>query len=149
LVGSSLTRSYASAGGVIVDATGQKVLILRRPGRLGPQGKPEVRLPKGHIEPGESRQQAAVREVCEEAGLCNVQIVADLGHLVVEFDREGTHYVRDESYFLMTPTGSHEPADPEEQFQRLWLAWDEAEAQLTFEAEREWLRKAREAASQG
>jgi 8-oxo-dGTP pyrophosphatase MutT (NUDIX family) len=135
-------REYASAGGVVVDASGERVLVLRRSKRLGPDGLPEVRLPKGHIELGESRMQAAIREVEEEAGLSDLDIVADLGHQIVEFDYKGYHYVRDESYFLMTQMPEAAPGLPEKQFEILWLAWEEAQARITFEAEREWLRRA-------
>lgn len=136
-------RGYTSAGGVVVDAAGQRVLALLRPRRLGPDGLPEVRLPKGHIEPGESRRQAALREVQEEAGLSGLEIVADLGHLTVEFDYKGHHYIRNESYFLMVQTADAVPRPPEKQFETLWLAWEEAQARMTFAAEREWLRRAR------
>jgi 8-oxo-dGTP pyrophosphatase MutT (NUDIX family) len=136
-------RAYASAGGVVVDASGQQVLVLWRPRRLGPDGQPEIRLPKGHIEQGESRSLAAVREVKEEAGLTGLKIVADLGHQTVEFDYKDHHYVRDESYFLMVQIEDAAPGPPEKQFERLWLPWEEALVQMTFEAEREWLRRAR------
>jgi 8-oxo-dGTP pyrophosphatase MutT (NUDIX family) len=137
-------REYASAGGVVVDSAGENVLLLLRPGRLGPDGRPEVRLPKGHIEPGESRSHAALREVHEEAGLSNLEILADLGHQTVEFDWQGRHYVRDESYFLLKasdplPTRA---GHPEKQFERRWLPWKEALARLTFAAEREWVERA-------
>jgi 8-oxo-dGTP pyrophosphatase MutT (NUDIX family) len=135
-------REYASAGGVVVDPSGQQVLTLLRPKRLGPDGRPEVRLPKGHIELGESRRQAALREVEEEAGLLRLEILADLGHQTVEFDYKGYHYVRDESYFLMTQTPDAAPGLPEKQFENLWLSWEEALTRMTFEAEREWLRRA-------
>ena len=145
-------RAYRSAGGVVTDAAGEQVLTLLRPGRLGPGGQPELRLPKGHIEPGETRQQAALREVAEEAGLLDVEILADLGHQTVEFDWQGHHYVRDESYFLMRPAAGGPVRLPEKQFETLWLGWEEALARVTFAAERQWLRRAREAwlrASQG
>jgi 8-oxo-dGTP pyrophosphatase MutT (NUDIX family) len=134
-------RTYSSAGGVVVD--GSRVLVIRRPGRPGPDGRPEVRLPKGHIEPGESPQDTARREVGEETGLTAVEIVADLGRQTVEFDWKGRHTVRDEFCFLMRPASGAEPRQAEEQFQPLWLSWDEALDELTFEAEREWLRRAR------
>jgi 8-oxo-dGTP pyrophosphatase MutT (NUDIX family) len=138
-------RQYASAGGVVVDASGEKVLVLLRPKRLGPEGRPEIRLPKGHIESGESRHEAALREVCEEAGLLDLAILADLGHRTVEFDWQGQHTVRDESYFLMACPSHTQAVAGEQQFERVWLTWDEALSRLTFEAEREWVRRARTA----
>ena len=50
-----------------------KLLVLERPARG------EVRLPKGHVEPGEAPREAALREVREEAGYADLEIVADLG----------------------------------------------------------------------
>jgi len=138
-------QTYAAAGGVVVDAAGKRILVLLRPGRLGPDGQPEVRLPKGHIESGESREQTALREVQEEAGLSGLAILADLGQQTVEFDWQDSHIIRDESYFLMALAGDEDTLCPEKQFERLWLTWEEALARLTFEAEREWVRKARQA----
>lgn len=135
-------REYASAGGVVVRDSAEGVLVLLRPGRLGTGAHPEVRLPKGHIEPGENPQQAALREVYEEAGLSNPEILADLGRQTVEFNWQGYHYIRHESYFLMHMPSGIDCKDPEEQFVRLWLTWEEALARLTFEAEREWVRRA-------
>jgi 8-oxo-dGTP pyrophosphatase MutT (NUDIX family) len=135
-------HAYAAAGGVVVDAAGQRVLVLLRPGRPGPQGQVEVRLPKGHIEAAESPRQAALREVQEESGLRELFIVADLDHQIVEFDWRGIHHVRDESYFLMQVPDDLQAGSPEKQFVPLWLPWEEAVARLTFEAEQEWVRRA-------
>src|SRR5438876_5279030 len=87
-------RQYEAAGGVVVRE-GQ-VLVLWRPARN------EFRLPKGHVEPGESRQQTALRETREEGGLAHPRLVADLGQQQTEFVHEGFHVIRQESYFLMT-----------------------------------------------
>ena len=115
-----------------------RVLVLRRPGRG------EVRLPKGHVEPGERVEAAAVREMREESGYADLMVVADLGTQVVEFDYAGRHVVRRERYFLMALAGHPDSsAGGEEQFEPLWLTWDEALAALTFEEEREWVRRAR------
>lgn len=135
-------RRYPSAGGVVVRRTDGNVLVLLRRGRLGPGGRSEVRLPKGHIESGEDAEQTALREVREEAGLSMLEIVAWLGWQTVEFDWQGAHYIRDETYYLMSTTSSTCYQEPERQFQRQWLSWDNARSQLTFEAEREWLRRA-------
>jgi 8-oxo-dGTP pyrophosphatase MutT (NUDIX family) len=136
-------RTYASAGAVVVDPGGINVLVLLRPSRLGPDGQPEVRLPKGHVESGETRSQAAFREVREETGLLNLHIQADLGRQLVEFEWRGYRYIRDESCFLMTTLAGGQQTRPEKQFERMWLPWEEALERLTFEAERDWLRRAR------
>lgn len=139
------THKYASAGGVVTDPAGERVLVFLRPDRLGPNEQPEVRLPKGHIESGESRRQTAVREVCEEAGLTDLDILADLGHQTVQFDWRGSRYVRDESCFLMITPADAQSGRPEKQFERLWTTWEETLVRLTFEAEREWVRRAQSA----
>lgn len=132
---------YQAAGGVVVD--GERVLILRRPSR------DEIRLPKGHVEKGESAQATALREVAEESGYADLETLADLGHQTVEFDYQGTHVVRDERYYLMRPQSLHraERKPKELQFIPEWMGWDEALSALSFEVEREWVRRAREASS--
>jgi 8-oxo-dGTP pyrophosphatase MutT (NUDIX family) len=131
---------YEAAGGVVVD--GERVLVLQRPSR------DEVRLPKGHVEKGESARETALREVAEESGYDDLETVADLGEQTVEFDYKGVHVVRDERYFLMRPQSLHceKRKKNELQFIPDWLDWEAALAALSFEAEREWVRRAREAA---
>jgi 8-oxo-dGTP pyrophosphatase MutT (NUDIX family) len=140
LSGVEVTR-YAAAGGVVVRD--DRVLVLRRPGR------DEVRLPKGHVDPGEEARETALREVREESGYANLEIQADLGTQVVEFDYRGQHVVRTERYFLMALADDADgaPSTGEEQFEPDWLTWDEALAALTFEPEREWVRRARRVAN--
>jgi len=142
LTGELPISRYAAAGGVVADASGQHVLLLLRPQRPGPDGKAEVRLPKGHVEPEESTEQAALREVREEAGLPDLEIVASLGRQIVEFDWDDQHIIREEVYFLMTLPVDAQYHRPEAQFERLWLPWDRAVRELSFEAEREWVRRA-------
>jgi 8-oxo-dGTP pyrophosphatase MutT (NUDIX family) len=128
---------YQAAGGVVVD--GDQVLVLRRPSR------DEVRLPKGHMKKGESRAETALREVTEETGYAELEVEADLGHQVVEYDYAGAHVIRDEYYFRMRLRGDRqvEREEGELQFIPTWVSWDEALSHLTFEAEREWARRAR------
>jgi 8-oxo-dGTP pyrophosphatase MutT (NUDIX family) len=126
---------YAAAGGVVVHDG--RVLVLRRPSRR------EMRLPKGHVEPGESAQETALRETREESGYADLILKADLGAQIVRFDHAEKHVIRTEQYFLMTLVAqAFEPARGEEQFEPVWLTWNEALAALTFEAEREWVRRA-------
>jgi 8-oxo-(d)GTP phosphatase len=125
---------YVAAGGVVVER--DLVLVLDRPSR------DQIRLPKGHVEPGEDVEAAAVREVLEESGYTGV-VQADLGDQIVEFDYADRHWIRTERYFLMTLAPAVDVADCEPQFAPRWVSWDEADRVLTFEPEREWLRRAR------
>lgn len=125
---------YKAAGGVVVH--NGRVLVLRRPSRN------EVRLPKGHIEPGESPRVAALRETREESGYSGLKILTPLGEQTVQFQHEGQNVVRCEYFFLMTLTEKTPEMSGEGQFEPLWLTWEEALQSLTFEAEREWLRRA-------
>ncbi len=138
-----ITR-YVAAGGIVVRD--ERVLVLRRSGppSVPPHGE-EVRLPKGHVEPGEEARETALREIREESGYANLEVQADLGTQVVEFSHAERYVVRTERYFLMALADGPEsaPTGGEEQFVPDWLTWDEALAALTFEQEREWVRRAR------
>ena len=97
------TIRYRSAGGIVTQRNilshlppaETYLLLLDRPSRA------EVRLPKGHIDPGEGAKEAALRETCEETGFCDLRILADLGWRTVEFNYKRKHYIREERYFLM------------------------------------------------
>ena len=127
---------YQAAGGVVMYQG--KVLLLDRPSR------DEVRLPKGHIEEGETPSQAALREVSEEAGYAHLEIVASLGTQQVQFGDSQRQITRDEHYFLMRlcDEAQVERDEQELQFIPLWAAPAEALERLTFEAEREFVRRA-------
>lgn len=125
-------RTYRAAGGVVI-ANG-RMLLLDRPGRG------EVRLPKGHIEEGEDAQEAALREVAEESGYCDLLVAADLGEQVVEFDYDGSHVVREERYFLLLLQSEAQIARGKKdaaQFFPIWKPIAEAIELLTYAAERE------------
>lgn len=44
-------------------------------------------IPKGHIEPGESAKQTAIREIGEEAGLHNIEVLTWLGKIHFKYRR--------------------------------------------------------------
>jgi ADP-ribose pyrophosphatase YjhB (NUDIX family) len=64
-----------SAGGIVVRVENTQILIaLIREGR-----DLYYVLPKGRLEPGETLEQAAHREIAEETGLSELQLIANLG----------------------------------------------------------------------
>ncbi len=108
---------YQAAGGVVVHDG--KVLLLDRPSR---------------------------GEVREEAGYANLEVVADLGTQQIQFldpfrERQVT---RDERYFLMRlrDKGRPEREKTDRQFISIWVPAAAAVTRLTFEAEREFVRRA-------
>lgn len=139
-------RSYRSAGGVVVGEAGQVLLIERMVDE-----QHEVRLPKGHIEAGEQAEAAARREVCEETGYCDLEVLADLGSRTVHFERPAEQVVREEIYYLMVLASERRQApqfvsEREALFRNRWAAgFAEAEAMLTFDAEKDVMRRAGEA----
>jgi 8-oxo-dGTP pyrophosphatase MutT (NUDIX family) len=137
-------RRYTAAGGIVATAEGSHILALLRLLRPGPDGRAEVRLPKGHIEPEENSLEAALREVSEEAGLSGLEVLGDLGQQIVEFTYKGRQFERTEQYFLLGVSPTTEFGVPERQFSRLWLGWDEAAGRMSYPAEKEWVRRARQ-----
>jgi ADP-ribose pyrophosphatase YjhB (NUDIX family) len=99
-----------SAGGLVVDTTGKLGLLIGRRDQKDASGKRILwSLPKGHIEEGESPEQAALREVQEETGIESV-IEKSLGVIDFWFMAGGKrihktvhHYLFRESGGLLAP----------------------------------------------
>ena len=93
-------------------------------------------LPKGHPEPGESMQDAALREVREETGL-ETEPLEKLGDIRYWYARDGERVLKVVSFFLLGyRSGSVRDHDHEVE-EALWIPLDEAGAKLAYEGERE------------
>ena len=128
---------YRSAGGFVVH-NGQFLLIHKLING-------EIRMPKGHIEPGEARAAAAIREVREETGYADVTVLADLGTQTAQFVRYERPTVREESAFLLKLESEETAArtlEDEDRFEPFWAPAAQAPALLTFETEQEFARRA-------
>jgi 8-oxo-dGTP pyrophosphatase MutT (NUDIX family) len=92
-------------------------------------------IPKGHLEPGETPEEAARREILEEAGVV-ADIVAPLGVLNFQFRGEAVHTM----VYLLAYQGEAPPAEERECH---WGTFQETLARLTFPDTRDLLARAR------
>jgi 8-oxo-dGTP pyrophosphatase MutT (NUDIX family) len=121
------------AGGIAVrrDEGSWQVLLVRS------RKDPSVWIfPKGHIEPGESAIDTALRETREEAGV-DGDLIGPVGE-PQEF-QSGREPVR-VTYFLIRTTSE---VDSPERRLKAWYRFEEAAAQLPFEGARRLLQDAR------
>ena len=119
------------AGGVVYRVVHERAEFLLVTARKQPD---EWVLPKGHIEPGETPDRAAIREVREESGV-DATIIAALDDVHIHIPG-GSQTIR---YFLMRAVNNGLPGEGR---QSVWLAGDQAVDRLTFSETRDALRKA-------
>lgn len=122
-----------SAGGVVLNRVGQ-VLVVSQHGT-------SWSLPKGRIEAGEDRLGAARREIYEEAGIKELELLRELG----SYERYKLSETGDDDFselktihMFLFKTGQDElcPVDPENPEAR-WLDKAEVASLLTHAKDRE------------
>ena len=122
-----------SAGGVVVRGD-QVVTIV--PTRLAADGSKVLALPKGHVDPGETPIEAALREVREETGIV-AEPVCELGESRYWYRRDGRTIGKAVSFFLFTYV-SGDTADHDDEVEEVrWIPLREAGKELSHDAERE------------
>lgn len=130
------TSIAVSAGGVIHDDQGRVVLTSRR----SFQGELYWGLPKGIVEEGESREEAALREAAEETGF-EVEIEAGLPSIDYWFVAPGRggppqRIHKFVHYFLMRITGGDPSQHDLETEEVALLEPSETIARVSFDSER-------------
>jgi diadenosine hexaphosphate hydrolase (ATP-forming) len=118
------------AGGVVVDGAGRVLLVRYRSGAWA--------FPKGHVEPGETLEQTAVREVREETGVA-AAVLAPL---------PATHYTNDRGearviHWFAMRAGADAPTTLEDTFpEGGFFAQAEAAGMLSYPEDQQLLRAA-------
>lgn len=123
-----------SAGGLVIDQTGadpQAALI----GRIDRRGRLLWSLPKGHIESGESAQEAAIREVAEETGIRG-RVVAALGTISFWFVFQDRRVHKTVHHHLLVAESGLLSADDEEVAEVAWVPLAELPQRLAYADER-------------
>jgi len=129
-----------SAGGVVVRDLSCVVIV---PTRRAADGRKVLALPKGHVDPGETPAQAAMREVREEAGVEGT-LRGELGDVRYFYMRSGRRIAKVVHFFLLDyARGSPDDHDHEVEEAR-WLPLDEAVIALTYAGERQMAARALE-----
>jgi len=134
--GAPIVAEIASGAVVVRDGT---VLLLHE------AAEDRWCLPKGHVDPGESVEQAALREVREEAGLDDLRLGEELGEVSYRFfsgaRRINVH--KTSVYFLAHSESGDVRTEPI--FDRFrWATLDQATDLVRYDTDRTVLERARQ-----
>jgi ADP-ribose pyrophosphatase YjhB (NUDIX family) len=123
-----------SAGGLVVDRTGSapRVALI---GRLDRRGRLLWSLPKGHLEEGETAEDAAVREVEEETGIRG-RVVAPLGTIDYWFVAEDRRIHKTVHHYLLEASGGQLSDEDIEVDEVAWVPLAELRDRLAYAGER-------------
>ncbi|HZW28465.1 MAG TPA: NUDIX domain-containing protein [Trueperaceae bacterium] len=130
------TKTQVSAGGVVYRGR-QVALIATAGGRW--------QLPKGMVEPGEAPEEAAAREVREEAGVVG-ELVAPLPTIEYWYvaKDEGVRYHKFVRFYLFRYVSGDVADHDDEVLEARWVDLGEAALKLTYPNERKVLAQAAE-----
>lgn len=124
------------SAGVVVVNDGKFLLLLYDAGHWD--------FPKGHIEKDESAEQAALRELKEETGIVDAEILPGFSSSIRYFFKKEGQTVVKEVVFFVARTRTSKVVLSHEHKDFIWLNFNDALAKLTYDNAKEVLRKAGE-----
>ncbi len=133
-----------SAGGLVIDSSGTKGLLIGRID-LKDQSREKLlwSLPKGHIESGESPEQAAIREVKEETGI-DSEILKSLGVIDFWFMAGGKRIHKTVHHFVFREKGGRISPQVSEVDDVRWFPLDEIVERLAYPDEKKLIARSKE-----
>ena len=130
-----------SAGGLVIDTSGTMGLLIGRYDHKDASGKRVLwSLPKGHIEEGETPEQAAIREVAEETGITS-SITKSLGVIDFWFMAGGKRIHKTVHHFIFTEVGGTLLAQESEVDEVSWFPLSEIVDRLAYPDEKKLIAK--------
>lgn len=124
-----IVREPTSGGIVFRRDKNDQVEIL-----LIQDAKDRWTIPKGHIEEGETAQQTAKREIGEEAGLTNVDVLGWLGKIHFRYRRVDKLVLMTTQIYLVKAKGDTDAIKKEEWMKDIrWFKFHDALDQIEYE----------------
>lgn len=99
-------------------------------------------FPKGHIEKGETPQEAAFREAFEETGIKEMELFSGFKKTIKYFFKRDKKSILKIVVFFLVGTGQKEVKISWEHIGFKWLEYDKALEQITYKNAKEILKKA-------
>jgi len=119
-----------TAGGVVFrrNKNGEIEILLIQ------DAKDRWTIPKGHIEEGETAQQTAKREIAEEAGLSDTEVLGWLGKIHFRYRRVDRLVLMTTQIYLVRAKGNTDAIKKEEWMNGIkWFTFHEALDQIEYE----------------
>ena len=147
-----MPRSTAISAGAIIlhEIDGQLKIALAQHKR----STKTWNLPKGHVEPGETLAQAALREIHEETGLTDIQLITHLGSILRQSTKNNgdtihktIHYYLAYALRITEHKGllswrTHPPVPTDKRFTTVgWFTPAEVLELLPYEQDRDFLKE--------
>ncbi|MBU6263531.1 MAG: NUDIX hydrolase [Actinomycetales bacterium] len=125
-----------SAGGLVIDFSGTKGLLIGRYDQKDASREKILwSLPKGHIEEGETPQEAAIREVAEETGI-NSEISRELGVIDFWFMASGKRIHKTVHHYLFKEVGGVLKPQESEVDEARWFPLEDIVSLLAYPDEK-------------
>ena len=133
-----------SAGGLVIDTTGKLGLLIGRRDQKDSSGQRILwSLPKGHIEEGETPEQAALREVAEETGI-HSEIEKSLGVIDFWFMAGGKRIHKTVHHFIFKEVSGELTPQITEVDEVSWFPLSEIVERLAYPDEKKLIAKSGE-----
>ncbi len=119
-----------TSGGIIFrrdNNGGVEILLIQ-------DGKDRWTIPKGHIEEGETAEQTTKREISEESGLSNVEILGWLGKINFRYRRIDKLVLMTTQIYLVRANGDTDAIKKEEWMNDIkWFKFNDALDAIEYE----------------